>query len=194
MIMGFSHGGFSSPVINYQCRPSELQICSSVLPASTVWKSCHSSHQWQQKRFLQVQKIRTRAYSRSHLVLCSTQAIQKVTFHAGETVVTVPFSKEAAVALSNAMDTLFQTFQGKAAAEKPQRWENLEFQHSSGGTHVEIFCNPNAYANAFQAKVLMTIGDGNIKVTSEGLLSAIKSDVDQFVEMCAIRDSQRTSC
>lgn len=50
--------------------------------------------------------------------------LQKVTFHAGETAVTVPFSKEAAVELRNAINTLLQTFQKKAAATKPQRCES----------------------------------------------------------------------
>ncbi|GLJ44495.1 hypothetical protein SUGI_0934050 [Cryptomeria japonica] len=110
-------------------------------------------------------------------------ALPKVTFHAGETAVTVPLSKEAAVELRDSINNLLQTFQKKAAAAKPQRWESLEFQHSAeDGLNVELFCNPNAYSNAFQAKVLMTVGDGKIKVISEGLLSAIKSDIDQFVE------------
>eukprot|EP01018_Ginkgo_biloba_P019090 Gb_13059 [translate_table: standard] len=113
-------------------------------------------------------------------------APQKVTFHAGETTVRIPLSKEAAIGLSTAINTLLQTFQEKKAAVKPQRWTSMEFQHTSEDrVHVEFFCNPNAYKHAFQAKVLMTIGDGKINIVSEGQLSAIKSDIDQFIEMCA---------
>ncbi|KAH9308294.1 hypothetical protein KI387_036205, partial [Taxus chinensis] len=198
MTAGFHRGSFGFPTtaINSQCRsPAGIQ------PSCTVWKS-HFSQKRKQNVFLHSGKITRHCYpvalalsTQGHLACSeefilhpnlsiSPRGVQKVTFHAGETAVTVPFSKEAAAGLSNAINTLLQTFQKKAAATKPQRWESLEFQHSSAdGVHVELFCNPNAYSNAFQAKVLMTVGDGNIKVISEGLLSAIKSDIDQFVEM-----------
>lgn len=62
----------------------------------------------------------------------------------------------------------------------------MEFRHSGkpeeGDVFFELFCNPNAWSNAFQAKVLITVKDDKIKFTSEGPLSAIKADVDQFLQ------------
>ncbi len=44
---------------------------------------------------------------------------------------------------------------------------------------IEFFCNPNAYTNAFDAKLLITIKSGEgVNVTTEGRLSAVKSDMD----------------
>lgn len=52
--------------------------------------------------------------------------------------------------------------------------------------HLEVFCNPNAYSTAFDAKVLVALRTaGGVRVTTEARLSALKSDVDAFVEQLA---------
>lgn len=49
--------------------------------------------------------------------------------------------------------------------------------------YLEVFCNPNAYATAFDAKVLITVRSSQgLKVTTEGRLSNLKGDVDTFLE------------
>lgn len=52
-----------------------------------------------------------------------------------------------------------------------------------GVEYLEVFCNPNAYSTAFEAKLLITLAtQQGLKVTMEARLSAVKSDIDHFVE------------
>jgi hypothetical protein len=58
----------------------------------------------------------------------------------------------------------------------------MEYRAMEEGVSFEIVCNPNAHATAFQARYLITINHEKIRVASEGQLSALKSDVDNYVE------------
>lgn len=47
----------------------------------------------------------------------------------------------------------------------------------------EVFCNPNAAATAFDARVLITLKtQEGMRVTTEGRLSSLKEDVDSFID------------
>lgn len=61
------------------------------------------------------------------------------------------------------------------ADSKTNNVEGVEF--------LEVVCNPNAYATAFDAKVLITVRSAQgLKVTTEGRLSNLKGDVDTFLD------------
>lgn len=46
-----------------------------------------------------------------------------------------------------------------------------------------MFCNPNAAATAFDARVSITLKTKEgVKVTTEGRLSSFKADVDSFID------------
>lgn len=54
---------------------------------------------------------------------------------------------------------------------------------NQGLEYFEVVCNPNAYATAFDAKVLITMRSSQgLKVTTEGRLSNLKGDVDTFLD------------
>jgi hypothetical protein len=81
-----------------------------------------------------------------------------------------------------ALNDFVATFKKKMAATKAQRWEDFEHKWSQDGLSVELFCNLNAFATIFDVSLFVTVrfGDG-IKVTSEMPLSALQSDVDEFL-------------
>lgn len=48
---------------------------------------------------------------------------------------------------------------------------------------LELFCNPNAYSTAFDARVLVTLkAAGGVAVTTEGRLSGLKADIENFLD------------
>ncbi len=48
---------------------------------------------------------------------------------------------------------------------------------------LEVYCNPNAHSTAFDAKTLITLKTSQgVRVTAEARLSALKSDLDTFLE------------
>lgn len=58
-----------------------------------------------------------------------------------------------------------------------------EAQAGEGVEVFEVFCNPNAHATAFDAKLLVTIkAHGGLKVVCEGRLSSIKADLDAYMQ------------
>lgn len=48
---------------------------------------------------------------------------------------------------------------------------------------LEVFCNPNSASSAFNAKALITLKTKEgVKITTEGRLSALKEDLDAFLQ------------
>ncbi|CAL5220511.1 g2543 [Coccomyxa viridis] len=119
--------------------------------------------------------------------LICAQAGKNLSLHINETTVSFPLETSKAQEITSALNELLQTFKDKQAAERPKRWKPMEFRHKGNGEGelalLELFCNPNAYSTAFDAKILVTMKTaGGISVTTEGRLSAIKSDIDAFAE------------
>ncbi|GIL83222.1 hypothetical protein Vretimale_11270 [Volvox reticuliferus] len=110
-------------------------------------------------------------------------ATRPLVLHAGDTTMTVPFTTEGAHQLQEAFQKLFQTFAEKQKAQRPKRWDMMEWRHTSEDIGIEVFCNPNAYTTAFDAKLLITLGSrGGLTVTTEARLSAIASDLDNYLQ------------
>lgn len=100
-----------------------------------------------------------------------------------ETAVTVPLSRESAAELREAITAFVARFKKKMADKKPGKLEDFEFEcEQPGGLRVEVFCNPNAFANVFDVKLFMTVQKGtDLKVTSETPLSGLTSELDAFL-------------
>ena len=102
--------------------------------------------------------------------------------------VTIDFSIDAVHQLKGEIAALMQTFKvtaGEAESKgRPQAQPNLEYQFT-GSTFLECFCNPNIWPSPFAAKVLLTIRDENIRLTTEAELPQLIEDLNLYLEQNA---------
>jgi hypothetical protein len=69
----------------------------------------------------------------------------------------------------------------EGSRNKPIAHKPIEYQYT-GDVFLEVFCNPNIWANPFVAKVLITLRDDRIRFSSEADLTRIIEDVERFLE------------
>lgn len=109
----------------------------------------------------------------------------QLTLNLVEGSVSFSFSPQAARDLQQAIAQLMQSLKaatvkttpgGKASPQKP-----LEYRYT-GDVFLEIFCNPNIWPTPFAAKVLITIRDGSIRLTTEAELTRVSEDINQYLE------------
>jgi hypothetical protein len=105
------------------------------------------------------------------------------------TTITIPFTRENATEIQGEFSKLLQTFALKSKAERPKRWEAMDYKLRSSATHsqecvqgLELFCNPNAYTDHIHAKVLVTFQHHGLKITTEAKLHSLKSNIDVFLQ------------
>ncbi|HEY9770458.1 MAG TPA: hypothetical protein V6C71_18530 [Coleofasciculaceae cyanobacterium] len=96
------------------------------------------------------------------------------------------FSIDAAKQLQAEISTLMQSLKAIAgatssAASRPARQESMEYRYT-GDVFLEIFCNPNIYPSPFAAKILITLRDDRIRLTSEAELTQLIEDLNVFLE------------
>ena len=96
------------------------------------------------------------------------------------------FSPQAARELKAAIDLLMQSLKAVAAKTpssggKPSPQKPMEYRYT-GDVFLEIFCNPNIWPTPFAAKVLLTIRDLNIRLTTEAELTRLVEDINQYLE------------
>ncbi|MBW4484106.1 MAG: hypothetical protein KME14_16335 [Tildeniella torsiva UHER 1998/13D] len=94
------------------------------------------------------------------------------------------FSVEAAQSLKASLDELMTALKGAAAqggdAGRRTPQPSMEYRHS-GEVFLEVFCNPNIWPSPFAAKVLLTLRDDRIRVTTEAELSQIYDDIITYL-------------
>ena len=101
--------------------------------------------------------------------------------------VTINFTKEAAQNLQQEISTLMQSLKMVATAaagergSRPQPQSSMEYRYT-GDIFFEVFCNPNIYPSPFAAKVLITIRDEKIRLTTEAELTQLLEDIDRYLE------------
>ncbi|MBF2065263.1 MAG: hypothetical protein IGS39_12685 [Calothrix sp. C42_A2020_038] len=111
-----------------------------------------------------------------------------LTLNLGEGSVTFSFTPDAARDLKAALDQLITNLKAVSAAKmgsgaKPAPQRPTEYRYT-GEIFLEVFCNPNIWATPFAAKVLITVRDTSIKITTEAELTRIIEDINQYLENC----------
>ncbi len=100
-----------------------------------------------------------------------------------EGAVSFQFSPEAAQELQGGIANLMQSLKAATtkSAGKPNPQQPMQYQHT-GEVFLEIFCNPNIWPSPFAAKVLVTLRDDRIRLTTEAELTRLIEDVNQYLE------------
>lgn len=100
--------------------------------------------------------------------------------------VSFSFNPEAARELQTAITELMNslktaTTQGISAGSKPTPQKPMEYRYT-GEVFLEVFCNPNIWSSPFAAKVLITLRDDRIRLSSEAELTRLNEDLNQYLE------------
>ncbi len=93
------------------------------------------------------------------------------------------FDPQAAQELQKQISRLMQDIKAvaQAGSGKRQAYKPMEYQYT-GEVFLEIFCNPNIYATPFAAKVLITLRDDRIRLTTETQLTTLVEDINSYLE------------
>lgn len=98
------------------------------------------------------------------------------------------FSPTSAQELQQALSTLMAHLKAAAQPSDPGRRspaqspaQSLEYRHT-GEVFLEVFCNPNIWPSPFAAKVLITLRDDRIRLTTETALSQLYDDLNTYLE------------
>ncbi len=99
--------------------------------------------------------------------------------------VAINFTPEAARNLQIELTALMQSLKTSALAttargSRPQPRPSMEYRYN-GDTFVEVFCNPNIYPSPFAAKVLLTIKNEGIRLTTEAELTQLLEDIENYL-------------
>lgn len=100
--------------------------------------------------------------------------------------VTFSLAPEAAKDLQNAIAHLMQSLkevavQSQGGGGRPHKKDPMEYRYT-GDVFLEIFCNPNIYPSPFAAKVLITLRDERIRLTTEAELTRLVEDLNSYLE------------
>jgi len=108
----------------------------------------------------------------------------QITINLAQGSIRFSFSPEAARELKAALATLVNRLKAVAnrasAGETRQPEQAMEYQHS-GDVFLEVFCNPNIWPSPFAAKVLLTVRDERIRITTEAELTRLVEDLNQYL-------------
>ena len=109
--------------------------------------------------------------------------MSSLTLNLVEGSVSLSFTPDAARELKAALAELMEHLKANLnkTGNKPTPQKPMEYRYT-GSVFLEIFCNPNIWATPFAAKVLITVRDDRIRLSTEAELSRVIEDVNQYLE------------
>ncbi len=108
----------------------------------------------------------------------------QLTLNLVEGSVSFNFSPQAARDLQEAIAQLMQSLKAsstKATTGGTNPQKSMEYRYT-GDVFLEIFCNPNIWPSPFAAKVLITVRDSSIRLTTEAELTRVIEDLNQYLD------------
>jgi hypothetical protein len=115
-------------------------------------------------------------------------SLAQLTLNLVEGSVAFSFTPQSARELQNAIADLMASLKASAAikpsagsGKKAAPQKAMEYRYT-GDIFLEIFCNPNIWPSPFAAKVLITLRDDRIRITTEAELTRLVEDVNQYLE------------
>lgn len=112
---------------------------------------------------------------------------EHLTINLNEGSVAFHFTPQAAKNLQATIAQLVNTLKANAAktptaaGPRPTQQPPMEYRYT-GDVFLELFCNPNIWPSPFAAKVLLTLRDDRIRITTEIALSQLQEDLNQYLE------------
>ncbi|MDB9527982.1 hypothetical protein PN498_18455 [Oscillatoria sp. CS-180] len=115
----------------------------------------------------------------------TSQTSAQITLNLLQGSVRFNFSEAAAQDLKVALVKLVTQLKAIAAqpvgSSKRTPEPTLEYQHA-GDVFFEVFCNPNIWPSPFAAKLLITVRDDRIRLTTEAELPRVLEDLNHYLE------------
>lgn len=129
--------------------------------------------------------MRSRSIAPTLVVHNSKIMTSQLVFNLASGSVSCGFTPTAAKELQAKLQEIVSALKAKTApvpgiSGKAKPSPAIEYQYT-GDVFLEIFCNPNIWANVFVAKISITLRDDRIRLSSEAELTRIIEDVDRFV-------------
>lgn len=90
-------------------------------------------------------------------------------------------ARDLQTAILSLMESLKTTAQGVGGGNKPVPQQPMEYRYT-GDVFLEIFCNPNIWSSPFAAKVLITLRDDRIRLSTEAELTRVREDIQHYLE------------
>ena len=104
----------------------------------------------------------------------------------GEGSVSFPFTPEAAQNLKQEIGQLMKSLKANASqassrGSRPEKKPDMKYCYT-GEVFLEVFCNPNIYPSPFAAKLLLTVRDEKMRLSTEAELTRVIEDLNQYLE------------